>query len=480
MHNDLSALRPDFPAFFPKLQVAKLSGNTWDCSRSSQVIWMKHWMTHSPVHFYRSYSIRCSTPASFGYKPVMLLEDTDFPSSTAFNSSELPSTTSDSTTILATLTTSPAHRLASAIPTLQSWTRTPFVKVENVSDTGSAEDSESELWVNDTARYSQYTPAGGPLDTAKGADSNSSLASLVTLSPDSNYFKISTLEEGASSEKVMTEAPSQGFRELVGVNGNSVGTTSALATALSATSREGNATKGMAPTATPTPATTAGATATTSRASIKTHPYWVIHNRMPPKNLTLTARHTSTTLPVKAHVQKTAEERRIKKILKKAKKNERGSSRTPQREDSGHRPVTLDHNKDLWIYRGDNSHGLSPGQPLPLGLGHGRVSDGAVVGAGIVASCVGIALLVGGFLLARGRGKAGHMWEGSTYWREGSDDDVVMAVGATGVVTETEGTVGVVTETHRGLNNRLYLLLQRDSVTGITPDTLPDPRGHSP
>ncbi|KAK8376657.1 hypothetical protein O3P69_009933 [Scylla paramamosain] len=72
------------------------------------------------------------------------------------------------------------------------------------------------------------------------------------------------------------------------------------------------------------------------------------------------------------------------------------------------------------------------------------------------------------------------MWEASSYWRDGADEDVVMAVGVGGEeeegrLTESEGTVGVVTETHRGLNNRLYLLLQRDTATGITPDTLPDP-----
>ncbi|KAG0721107.1 Leucine-rich repeat-containing G-protein coupled receptor 4 [Chionoecetes opilio] len=57
MHNDLAALRPDFPAFFPKLQVAKLSGNAWRCEEPQQVLWMKAWMTHSPVHFYRSHNI---------------------------------------------------------------------------------------------------------------------------------------------------------------------------------------------------------------------------------------------------------------------------------------------------------------------------------------------------------------------------------------------------------------------------------------
>ncbi|ROT70400.1 Slit-like protein [Penaeus vannamei] len=59
MHNDLKALRNDFPAFFPKLQVAKFSGNTWDCTNPSKILWMKRWMVaRSPVTFYRSYSIR--------------------------------------------------------------------------------------------------------------------------------------------------------------------------------------------------------------------------------------------------------------------------------------------------------------------------------------------------------------------------------------------------------------------------------------
>lgn len=239
--------------------------------------------------------------------------------------------------------------------------------------------------------------------------------------------------------------------------------------------------------------TTLAPTSTTTQ-----QPYWVIHNRMPPRNITSnplkTTELVAETKPVlrKKDDKKRGDTRR-KKILEKPGKIRVKSPDIPasslgtrerEMEKSTHRPQKMDHNKDLWIYRGDSNHGLSSGQPLPIGLGHRRVSDGAVVGAGIVASCVGVALLVGGYLLARGRSKAGPIWETSTYWRDGTDEDVVMAVGVgatgTGLMTESEGTVGVVTETHRGLNNRLYLLLQRDSATGITPDTLPDPRTHSP
>lgn len=92
------------------------------------------------------------------------------------------------------------------------------------------------------------------------------------------------------------------------------------------------------------------------------------------------------------------------------------------------------------MFRGAGNHGLSPGQPLPLGrLSRGHVNDWAVVGAGVVASSVGVTLLVCGFLLARGRSKAGPMWEASSYWREGADEDVVMAVG--GSSEEDEGTL---------------------------------------
>ncbi|XP_050706398.1 multidrug resistance-associated protein 1-like [Eriocheir sinensis] len=68
----------------------------------------------------------------------------------------------------------------------------------------------------------------------------------------------------------------------------------------------------------------------------------------------------------------------------------RHASRPPARPSN-----ILEHTKDLWVFRGAGNHGLSPGQPLPLSrLSRCHVNDWAVVGAGVVASSVGVALLV--------------------------------------------------------------------------------------
>ncbi|XP_045619119.2 uncharacterized protein [Procambarus clarkii] len=498
MHNDLSALRPDFPAFFPKLQVAKLSGNTWDCGSQARVMWMKRWMTHSPVHFYRSYSIRCSTPVTFGYKPVMLLEENDFPATTApvpVTSSKMSTTTNDvsaTTSVTTTTVHATTHSIdntttASSQDGEDATSALLIYEAENVNDSFSAVVNGSTLWVNDMVNESTVVSE----NVAAGVemlrqDENTSVISTVTFHPDGDLSTTPALGDFTRSEQSTTAVvTAAGLGHLTAIDRNTVGTAATVSPSHSAAT----VTVGLTPTVTSTAPGTPTAPAATSQAL----PYWILHNRMLPQNTTLTKRinyfPNSTSQPVKIIAdRKSHETKRIKKVLKKAKMIQITADRprrpllSAHRMAEGHRAGTMDLNKDLWLYRGDNSHGLSPGQPLPVGVGHGRVSDGAVVGAGIVASCVGVALLVGGFLLARGRGKAGPIWEASSYWREGSDEDVVMAVGETGtagMVTETEGTVGLVTETHRGLNNRLYLLLQRDSATGITPDTLPDPRAHS-
>ncbi|XP_050703956.1 location of vulva defective 1-like [Eriocheir sinensis] len=66
---------------------------------------MKNWMTHSSVHFYRSHSIRCAVPTTLGYKYVMLLEDSDFPTTTTIASHLLTTTIPPTTTTTTTTTT---------------------------------------------------------------------------------------------------------------------------------------------------------------------------------------------------------------------------------------------------------------------------------------------------------------------------------------------------------------------------------------
>ncbi|KAL3230925.1 hypothetical protein MRX96_023364 [Rhipicephalus microplus] len=76
MHNKLTHLRPDFPSFFPKLKVLKVGGNTFHCG--PEVRWFSEWIKTSSIQFYSSYSIRCASPFTLQFKPVMLLKEEDF------------------------------------------------------------------------------------------------------------------------------------------------------------------------------------------------------------------------------------------------------------------------------------------------------------------------------------------------------------------------------------------------------------------
>lgn len=76
MHNNLVNLRSDFASFFPQLKIIKMSGNNWHCDKN--ILWLMHWIKRSEVQFYRSYSIRCATPENMQFKPIMMLEDSEF------------------------------------------------------------------------------------------------------------------------------------------------------------------------------------------------------------------------------------------------------------------------------------------------------------------------------------------------------------------------------------------------------------------
>ncbi|XP_077562269.1 uncharacterized protein LOC144178362 [Haemaphysalis longicornis] len=81
MHNKLTRLRLDFPAFFPKMKVFKVGGNAFHCS--SDVRWFSDWIKTSSIQFYSSYSIRCASPVTLQFKPIMLLKEEDFYEATA-------------------------------------------------------------------------------------------------------------------------------------------------------------------------------------------------------------------------------------------------------------------------------------------------------------------------------------------------------------------------------------------------------------
>lgn len=94
MHNRIVALRTDFPSFFPSLKVIKLSGNSWHCDET--IKWLTNWIKQSNVQFYSSYNIRCASPRSILFKPLMMLTDKDFEITTEIEST-IPSQTVEST-----------------------------------------------------------------------------------------------------------------------------------------------------------------------------------------------------------------------------------------------------------------------------------------------------------------------------------------------------------------------------------------------
>ncbi|XP_055932666.1 leucine-rich repeats and immunoglobulin-like domains protein 1 [Argiope bruennichi] len=97
MHNRIVKLRADFSSFFPSLKLIKMSGNLWNCDQD--IKWLVNWIKQSNVQFYSSFNIRCASPESVVFKPLMMLTDGDFTTeSTSVYTSE--ATTSSSTTQL--------------------------------------------------------------------------------------------------------------------------------------------------------------------------------------------------------------------------------------------------------------------------------------------------------------------------------------------------------------------------------------------
>lgn len=80
MHNRIVRLRSDFPSFFPSLKVIKLSGNAWHCDEN--IKWLANWIKQSNVQFYSSYNVRCASPEKILFKPLMMLTDSDFQTTT--------------------------------------------------------------------------------------------------------------------------------------------------------------------------------------------------------------------------------------------------------------------------------------------------------------------------------------------------------------------------------------------------------------
>ncbi|CAL4244533.1 unnamed protein product, partial [Meganyctiphanes norvegica] len=475
-----------------------------------------------------------------GYKPVMLLEDTDFTTTTmvTITSTSLPSTSSSASILMATNTSSPKIAIAnnSESTTSGSTGADTIINVSHAVTNSIVTSSPRTPVLRTGSRYehahltveTHTSTENGTMYNSIENDANTKVtqknltvesttlpfAFVEHKTPKQNNFTDSTpLSPSAQSHEVFvttTESPDTHsdiplstietwWQDLVAPDrptrpkktqqptiftSTSSSTTEAATTVTLPTFV--HTTSNSIPTnvelRTVSPPSTTIVTSLRSTMKVtfsKTTtalPYWLIHNKMPEVTGNIktdggTQSDNGVTADLSNH---------LPPFLLRSSHNQAPRSPSQPQAHTNHHQVgsEIAHhrtswglNKDLWV-RGD-THGV-------MGLPHGHsagASDGAVVGAGVVATLVGVALLVGGLMLARGRGKNGQMWEALSYWKEDGEDDVVVSVGecVSGVeVTESEGTLGVVTDTHRGLNNRLYLLMQRDSSTGITPDSLPD------
>lgn len=138
MHNNLVALRSDFPNFFPQLKVIKLSGNLWQCDKN--IFWLTEWIKRGGTHFYHSYGIRCSKPDQLLYKPIMTLTEDDVvpqPHPTIPASSTAKTTPLFSLKLIFNLTdvTAKPHttRLLNSTSTEKITTATPRIRLGNIS-----------------------------------------------------------------------------------------------------------------------------------------------------------------------------------------------------------------------------------------------------------------------------------------------------------------------------------------------------------
>ncbi|XP_068224402.1 leucine-rich repeats and immunoglobulin-like domains protein 3 [Palaemon carinicauda] len=493
MHNGLAQLRSDFPAFFPQLQVIKLSGNVWDCSSAKKIEWMRQWMQLSSINFYRSYSVRCSSPLSLSYKPVILLEEIDY------NGSESESSSSESPMSTPVPLAFITHGTTYSLDGKSQINKPNAATMSNSSEISIASSVDDDSEKRDVSFQE--------LDSANVTqESKPNLSDVTTVS---SPVQFNILKNWTASSSLLVNF-------FTGMKKNETEDTSETRTLPEKTpSRVASPIPSMNCTTQSTPnprklgssSTLAPITTSLGDSDSTTLPSPFLRNDAPgiksSRQRSTTGDENTFSKNLKILLSSDDAEPRsvlrfegskVRKYTIKSSNAQEESNKSAYQQQKQQQMKKIvrefhSHRKDLWLYRGDSSHGLNQRNPgLSLGIGRGRVSDEAVVGAGIVATFLGVALLVSGFLLAQGRAKVGNSWDSSSltssYWRDGSgEDEVLMAPDYEGESNESsmcappvENGMEIAPETQTGLNKRLYLLLQRDSCTGITPESLPDPR----
>ena len=74
--SNLLSLRSDFPRFFQRLTLLRISSARWHCDRS--LLWFRDWMRVDKVRVEDPDDNRCFTPRSLHGRPIAMLADADF------------------------------------------------------------------------------------------------------------------------------------------------------------------------------------------------------------------------------------------------------------------------------------------------------------------------------------------------------------------------------------------------------------------
>ena len=142
--------------------------------------------------------------------------------------------------------------------------------------------------------------------------------------------------------------------------------------------------------------------------------------------------------------------------------------------------------KELWLFKGDSSHGIKKKQNSNEKAENKKMHQSVLICASILTASLGISLIISGYVLARNisnqYSRSKRDYRCASYWtrRDSGEQGDCLAENLVVSCEDSEtGSISAISDHNQGLSNRLYLLLQRDSSTGITPETLPDPNNSS-
>ncbi|GFY37504.1 leucine-rich repeat-containing protein 15 [Trichonephila inaurata madagascariensis] len=209
MHNRIVKLRPDFSSFFPSLKLIKMSGNLWNCDQD--IKWLVNWIKQSNVQFYSSFNIRCATPESVVFKPLMMLTDSDFETeSTSASPTEIVTLAATTTQLTENRTT--VDQLSIIFKETSSVPSSVSTYSENTRDTTSM-----ERIISTKPTVSNAIPVTNPTEILESTTSSTyrtsetpfsdSTPTQNVLSPTSAFFFKMRAKYQTVQGKISTESP---------------------------------------------------------------------------------------------------------------------------------------------------------------------------------------------------------------------------------------------------------------------------------